>query len=129
MHGNLKYDKLEDKIPYITGSFTGWRYKKMIRLDQFTREIDKDFLEPIEIGKRESEIRRRVESPADFNEYEVAIYKVICANQRKKYRVEWATYFQKYLSYKLPYLINGAHFTSIDDSINITNLEDENYTT
>jgi hypothetical protein len=52
VQGNVNYDKLEDKIPYITGSFTGWRYRKMIRLDQFTREIDKEFLEPIELGKR-----------------------------------------------------------------------------
>ena len=25
--GNLSYDELQDKVPYLAGSFTGWRYK------------------------------------------------------------------------------------------------------
>jgi len=34
--GNLPYEELEDKIPYLAGSFSGWRYKKMIPLHHFT---------------------------------------------------------------------------------------------
>jgi hypothetical protein len=36
VNGNLPYEKLEEKVPYLTGSFTGWRYKKMIPLHLFT---------------------------------------------------------------------------------------------
>jgi len=40
--GNLDYNELSDRQPYITGSFTGWRYKKMIPLHEFTKQMDKD---------------------------------------------------------------------------------------
>lgn len=35
-NGSLPYEQLDDKIPYIAGSFTGWHYKKMIPLHDFT---------------------------------------------------------------------------------------------
>ena len=41
----------------------------------------------------------------------------MCANERRKYRVQWAKYFKKYLTYKEPYLINGDLYNSIDDDL------------
>jgi hypothetical protein len=40
-NGNLPYESLKDKVPYIAGSFTGWRYKSMRPLHEWTREVDK----------------------------------------------------------------------------------------
>lgn len=33
VNGNLKYSQLDDQVPYLAGSFTGWRYLKMINLE------------------------------------------------------------------------------------------------
>ena len=43
---NLKYKKLDDQVPFICGSFTGWRYRRMISLEQFNRELDPE--EPVD---------------------------------------------------------------------------------
>ena len=34
---NIKYKKTENKVPFICGSFTGWRYRKMVSLEEFNR--------------------------------------------------------------------------------------------
>ena len=33
VNGNLKYSQLDDQVPYLAGSFTGWRYLKMYNLE------------------------------------------------------------------------------------------------
>ena len=33
VNGNLKYSALDNQVPYICGSFTGWRYRKMLSLE------------------------------------------------------------------------------------------------
>ena len=77
MHGNLPYEKLEDKVPLICGSFTGWRYRKMIPLHEFTMIIDKNRADLMEVGKKQGEIRQRLKSQDEFNEYEHAIMKCL----------------------------------------------------
>jgi len=71
---------MENKVPYISGSFIGWRYKKMIPLHEFTKSIDKDSKDPMEIGKYEGNIRQKLNSVGEFNEYESAYYKVLCSD-------------------------------------------------
>lgn len=39
------------------------------------------------------------------------------ARERQKHRVEWQKYFQQYLKYKSPFLINAGKFLKIDDSL------------
>jgi hypothetical protein len=46
--GNVPYEELENRIPYITGSFTGWRYRKMLPLHEYIQLIDKEFMDPID---------------------------------------------------------------------------------
>ena len=39
-NGNLKYSALEDQIPYLCASFTGWRYMKMYELSKFNERFE-----------------------------------------------------------------------------------------
>jgi hypothetical protein len=64
------YSELDNRVPYITGSFTGWRYKKMMPLHEFTKSIDKSYVDAMQIGKDRGDIRSSVETEKDFNEYE-----------------------------------------------------------
>lgn len=56
----LTYRELEDRVPYLVGSFTGWRYKKMIKLSEFTKMNDKQYVDPINVGKENGDIRGSV---------------------------------------------------------------------
>lgn len=47
-------------MPYLAGSFTGWRYKKMLPLHELTKAIDKDYVSPLDICKYEGQIRKRI---------------------------------------------------------------------
>jgi hypothetical protein len=42
-NGTLPYDELDDRRPYIAGSFTGWRYQKMRSVFEICSEFDKDY--------------------------------------------------------------------------------------
>ena len=77
----MPYDQLEEKTPYIAASFTGWRYKKMIPLHEFTRQMDLEYLEPFEIAKDEGLVRRRIPRE-EMSEREMAHVKVIEALER-----------------------------------------------
>jgi hypothetical protein len=50
--GALNYDQLEDQVPYISGNFTGWRYRKMIPVYQMCRNI-KNKVDGIEAQEEE----------------------------------------------------------------------------
>ena len=50
-NGNKEYKKLDDRIPYLCGSFTGWRYLKMHSLEEFNRKHDLDLKTPFEYAK------------------------------------------------------------------------------
>jgi hypothetical protein len=119
VNGTLPYDMLEDKTPLIAGSFTGWRYKKMVPLHEFTKSIDKEYQDPIEKGKYDGDIRKRVTTVKELNEFELACYKKILGEQKRKYIVGWADYFNKYLDYKQPFVINGVAYMSIVDCYHV----------
>lgn len=117
--GTLPYDMMEDKTPLIAGSFTGWRYKKMMPLHEFTKSIDKEYQDPIEKGKYDGDIRKKVTTVKELNEFELACYNKILGEQKRRYIVGWADYFNKYLVYKQPCVINGAAYHSIVDCFDV----------
>jgi len=47
-NGTLAYDDMEDQVPYLSGSFTGWRYLKMRSVFDLCTNDDKDYSEPFE---------------------------------------------------------------------------------
>ena len=49
-NGGLEYEQLDDQIPYLCGSFTGWRYIKMQSLEEFNKKHDQDLRTPFEIA-------------------------------------------------------------------------------
>ncbi len=80
--------------------------------------MDLDYASPFDLGKDEGSIGRK-KTEDQMNERELAHLKVIEVNERKRYRVQWARFFKKYLTYKKPYLINGALYDNIDDDLDI----------
>ncbi len=50
--GNLSYSELADRVPYITGSFTGWKYKQMTLLSEFCKTLDTNYKDPLEVAVR-----------------------------------------------------------------------------
>jgi len=68
--GSVSYEELTEREPYLAGSFTGWRYKKMIPLQDFSRGHDKDYKEPFEHCQDTGKIRRRVETFDQCNDGE-----------------------------------------------------------
>jgi hypothetical protein len=57
---SVPYDELEDKVPYLCASFTGWRYKKMRLLNEWTKELDQDPPDALEMAKYEGYVRNRI---------------------------------------------------------------------
>lgn len=108
VNGNVSYDRLENKIPYLCGSFTGWRYKKMVPLHEFNQGMDKEWKDPFEQCKANGTIKFSKTKDDDLTTREKTELEIMASKQRKNYRVHWAKYFNKYLMYKNPYIINGA---------------------
>ena len=59
-NANVKYSALENQVPYICGSFTGWRYRKMLSLEEFNKNLDEHPIDPFEIACSQGHIRKRV---------------------------------------------------------------------
>jgi hypothetical protein len=50
--GSVPYSQLMDRSPYIAGSFTGWRYKRMMPIHEFTMMLAKSEVgDPVLIAK------------------------------------------------------------------------------
>ena len=49
VNGSLPYDDLDDQVPYISGSFSGWRYKKMLPVHELCKRMDRDFTDNFEL--------------------------------------------------------------------------------
>lgn len=113
----MTYDEMEDRIPMVAGSFTGWRYRKMRLLNEWTRELDQDPPDILQQVKWKGIIRSRVQSVDELTETELAHYKLAESEVRKQYFVKWATYFSKYLNFKKPFIINGAQFNNLDQDL------------
>ena len=39
-NGNVKYSSLADQVPLVCGSFTGWRYLRMLELEEFNERYE-----------------------------------------------------------------------------------------
>ena len=46
---NVKYSQLDNQVPFVCGSFTGWRYRRMISLEDFNRRFE-EYVDPFEIA-------------------------------------------------------------------------------
>ena len=57
-NGNLKYSALEDQVPYLCASFTGWRYMKMYELQKFNERFE-ERLDAFDIACSLGQIRKR----------------------------------------------------------------------
>ena len=94
----------------------------MIPLHEYTQSLDKDYQDPLVVAYLDNLIKRKVTQVSELNEIEITHYNRVCALERKKYRVNWARYFKKFLQYKQTYLINGSHFNNIDDEMDVFDL-------
>ena len=69
-NGSVKYSQLDNQVPYICGSFTGWRYRKMLSLEHFNRSFEKEIVDPFEIAVSQGRIRKRTSSLAQCSDRE-----------------------------------------------------------
>ena len=37
---NVPYSELSDKVPFVCGSFTGWKYRRMLNLEEFNEKFE-----------------------------------------------------------------------------------------
>ena len=108
---NVKYRDLANQVPFICGSFTGWRYRKMISLEEFNMSLDQeDPVDPFEIACSWGKIRKKVQKRAKCNEYEEAYVKIAELDNKLRYTYSWRHFFAKYLRYKRPYCMNTHAF-------------------
>ena len=102
----------------------------MIPLHEYTRSIDKDFVDPLDMCKERGLVQKSCRNTDEMEADELRDYYQMCSSERKKYRVKWAHYIKKYLRWKKPYLLNGGAFSKIDDddhfeALKIDSSEDE----
>lgn len=71
-------------------------------------DTDSDYKDPMEIGKNDGKIRKKVSSIDLLLPDEKLYHDVILSEQRKKYRHHWARYLDRNLVYKKPYFINAG---------------------
>ena len=57
---NISYSKLENQVPFLCGSFTGWRYKKMINLEDFNERFE-ERQDSFDVACQMDFIRKRVD--------------------------------------------------------------------
>jgi len=77
--GHLPYEDLQDKVPYIAGDFTGWRYKRMLPLHEVCHRYDPNPRNFFEHAQDMKKIRRYADSIDDCNNVEkrwVEIYRM-----------------------------------------------------
>ena len=73
-NANVKYTELQDRVPYIAGSFTGWRYYKMINIEELNRSKDLYPRDILKVCKDNKLIRKIITDPAKFNDWEKRHY-------------------------------------------------------
>ena len=87
----------------------------MIPLHKWTEQLDEEPPDNIfEIAKAKGMIRSRVERMTELTEKEHRNYQILEIESKRKYRLKWVRYLERYLKYKKPFFINGAHFTNLE---------------
>ena len=109
-NGGVKYSQLENQVPYICGSFTGWRYRKMFNLEDFNRRLEVEKVSPFDIAKEARKIRKNVTTIEKCNEYEHSWINYFAAQEKLRYIYDWRHFFKKYLRFKRPFVANGHFF-------------------
>ena len=97
--------------PMICGSFTNWRYKKMITLDSFLRLLDKtDNKAFIKQMRERGRVRSDVKNEEDLNQYEREKFVRFVKNYHTKQRKHWKLSLVKSLKYnKRPFMVNAQY--------------------
>ena len=103
----MKYNQFDNQVPFLCGSFTGWRYRKMISLEQFNRSYETDIIPPFEVACSQGKIRKRVIKREQCNAYEEAYVKIADGEEKLRYTYAWRHFFAKNLRFKRPYVINS----------------------
>jgi len=62
VNGAVSYDELDDGVPYLAGSFTGWRYKKMERVHDICKSMNPEYVDTFTRCKNAARIRQKVMS-------------------------------------------------------------------
>ena len=67
---SVGYSKLENQVPYLAGTFNGWRYQKMFNLEEFNTVRDEEPPDPFEVAKDKGLVRGRIKSLDKGNDYD-----------------------------------------------------------
>ena len=62
VNGAVPYECLDDGVPYLAGSFTGWRYKKMERVFDICKTMNPDYVDAFIRCKESGRIRKKVQN-------------------------------------------------------------------
>jgi hypothetical protein len=122
VNGALPYDELDDGVPYIAGSFTGWRYKKMQRVYDICGSFDSDYLEPFERCKAYyTQFKtRNFKSPEDLKKKEHIVERKQYNDMRLRSAKDftfgaqgWVKEFKNHMPYKKPFVVNGFEINDL----------------
>jgi len=103
---NVKYSQLENQTPFVCGSFTGWRYRKMISLEEFNRRFEEP-VNAFDIACSQGRIRKRTTKLEQCNEYEKRYVEIAELEEKLRYTYAWRHFFAKNLRYKRPFIMNS----------------------
>ena len=107
---NVKYSQMENQTPYICGSFTGWRYRKMYKLEEFTRNLEGESTSPFELAAAAGKIKKKTTSVEMCNDYEKSWVDYYAVQEKLRFTYDWRHFFKKYLRFKRPFIANGHFF-------------------
>ena len=106
---NVDYRQLPDQVPFVCGSFTGWRYKKMLSLEEFNEGFDERG-DPFEMALSLNQIRKHITKIEYCNEHEQKYMEIAAANERIRLTYDWRNFFAQNLRFKRPILFNSHFF-------------------
>jgi hypothetical protein len=116
--GTATYKNLENKVPYLTGSFTGWRYKKMRPLFDVLTELDEDYMPAFDLAKAMGSVHRMAKGYDTLlkpeHKKEMKAYQEIRLKQVKNYSHDgWEAKQSLFGPYKKPFIVNGYEIMDI----------------
>lgn len=97
----------------------------MIPLHEFNQMIDTDYKSPWDQCKQDGLIQKFKVPTDELSERDQYFLKLTAVETRRKYRIHWAKYFNQFLAFKQPFIVNGGHYHSIDDDIDLSLVKDK----
>ena len=116
-NGHVSYEDLENKQPYLAGSFTGWRYRKMKLLHEYTAAMTKRPRDFLEVAQDMRKVRRKCATLDDCSKVEKRWVEICRLSEQLRYTYQWPHYFKQGIKYKLPFIINGHLFREPFDQL------------